>query len=81
VILPYIEGLRFQELAERYNLYCTRMWEVHPKKDKAVERLLLQFEKKPGELIKEEPLIIQKEERNEWTEAYRELTGAFYLKM
>lgn len=80
VILPYIEGLRFQELARDYNLYCTRITEVKPKADKPIERLLLQFERyeKP---LQRDSLTIQLEGRNEWTDAYVALTGDFYLYM
>lgn len=80
LILPYIEGLRFQELARTYNFYCNRITEVQPKADKKVERLLMQFERKEKELQKDS-LVIQKEARNDWTEAYIALTGAFYLHM
>jgi len=80
VILPFIEGLRFEEMAATYNLYCTRKTEVKPKAEKPVERLLLEFEK-----VKKEPvidqLVIQKEARNDWTDDYINLTGDFYLKM
>lgn len=80
VILPFIEGLRLQELARNYNLYCNKITEVKPKADKSVERLLLQFEKieKP---LQKDSLIIQSELRNEWTAAYIALTGDFYLYM
>ncbi len=80
VILPYIEGLRFQELAQHYNLYCTRIMEVQPKQEKPVERLLMQFEKNDKPLNKKN-LVIQHEGINVWTEAYVALTGAFYLYM
>lgn len=80
VILPVIEGLRFKELAQTYNFYCTKITNVKPKVDKPVERLLLQFEKTQKE-TQEDELIIQHDGRNEWTEEYMALTGAFYLKM
>lgn len=80
VILPFIEGLRFEEMAATYNLYCTRKTEVKSKEDKPVERLLLEFEKEKKEQTTDE-LVIQKEERNDWTDAYIALTGEFYLKM
>ncbi|GAB5550909.1 MAG: tRNA1(Val) (adenine(37)-N6)-methyltransferase [Saprospiraceae bacterium] len=80
VILPLIEGLRFQELAAPYHLYCTKVMKVKPKKDKPVERLLLQFERNKLPQQTNE-LIIQKEARNDWTEDYIDLTKAFYLKM
>lgn len=80
VILPFIEGLRFQELAESYKLHCTKIMEVQPKKDKPIERLLMQFEKSRKPPTRES-LIIQHDVVNEWTEAYIALTGAFYLYM
>ncbi len=80
LILPYIEGLRFQELAQSYHLYCTKVTHVKPKAGKPVERLLMQFECKP-KMLQEDELVIQKEERNDWTEAYIALTREFYLKM
>lgn len=80
LILPYLEGLRFQEMAKNYNLFCTKMTEVRPKKDKSVERLLLQFERKEKE-TEIDAIIIQKEKRNDWTKEYIALTGDFYLKM
>lgn len=80
VVLPYIEGLRFIELAATYKLYCTRSMEVRPKAEKPVERLLLQFERREKEQVRES-LVIQKERRNDWTDSYVALTGDFYLKM
>ncbi|MEM1319825.1 MAG: methyltransferase [Bacteroidota bacterium] len=81
VILPLIEGLRFREIAERYHLFCTRMTEVRPKKDKKIERLLLQFEHERGGDEQVDELIIQHENRNDYTEDYIALTGEFYLNM
>ena len=80
VILPYIEGLRFCELATTYQLYNTRMTEVYPKAEKPVERLLLQFEKAKKE-VQTAQLTIQQSEGNEWTAGYKALTKAFYLKI
>lgn len=80
VVLPWIEGLRFQELAAEYHLHCTRETRVKPKKEKPVSRLLLQFEREEKAKQVSE-LVIQKEGRNEWTDDYRALTAMFYLKM
>ncbi|MDX1941497.1 MAG: methyltransferase [Saprospiraceae bacterium] len=80
VILPFIEGLRFQELAKHYHLYCNKIMEVYPKVEKPVERLLMQFEKSEKTLEKEK-IIMRNEGINEWTEDYIRLTGAFYLYM
>ncbi|MCB9303929.1 MAG: methyltransferase [Lewinellaceae bacterium] len=80
LVLPYIEGLRFQELAESYHLHCTRMTEVYPKQGKPVERLLMQFERQ-GKSLEKDSLVIQKEQNNDWTAQYIKMTGAFYLNM
>jgi tRNA1Val (adenine37-N6)-methyltransferase len=53
---------------------------VKSKKEKPVERLLLQFEKVNQPEITDE-LIIQFEKRNDFTPAYIALTKEFYLKM
>ncbi len=80
LILPYLEGLRFCELAETYNLYCVRSQEVLPKAGRQVERLLMEFKReKPEECIQEPQLIIQKGGANDWTEDFRNLTKDFYL--
>ena len=80
VVLPYIEGLRFQELAQSYHLHCTRMTEVFPRPGKQVERLLMQFELEKKPLL-QDSLVIQQEKGSEWTEEYVRLTGGFYLNM
>ena len=78
VILPLIEGLRFKELAERAGLFCTKMTEILPKKDKAVERLLLQFE--PHKTETERAILIIQEGvgRHEYTKEYTTLLKDFY---
>jgi len=80
VVLPFIEGLRFKELARNYNLYCTKVTQVKSKKEKPIERLLLQFQK-VNQLEETNELIIQFEKRNDFTPEYMALTRAFYLKM
>lgn len=77
-ILPLIEGLRFQELAESYNLYCTRQVEVKPRPSKPTERLLLTFGKEK-QAIRKEVLILQEEDSKLRMPAYKALTAAFYL--
>jgi len=80
IILPYIEGLRFKEMATSYRLYCRRLTGVRSKADKEIERLLMEFELSPGELAEDE-LVIQEKGHYEWTEAYTALTREFYLFM
>lgn len=80
LILPYIEGLRFKERAEQCGIYCSRVTEVKPKKDKSVERLLMSFGRKKVE-TEQDSMVIQYEKRNDYTPEYVALTKDFYLKM
>lgn len=79
VILPYLEGLRFQERAEAYHLYCTRITEVTPVPGKPVERLLMQFEPTPKGQVTDQLLLRNRGGGEDYTEAYRALTKEFYL--
>lgn len=78
LILPYLEGLRFCELAGTYQLHCQASTEVRSKAGRPVERLLLTFGRIKQNPVEEE-LILQ-DESGEWTAAYKALTKAFYLK-
>ena len=80
VILPHQEGLLFQKIASQFQLYLSRITNVHSKKGKPTERLLQEFQKRKQPLQKEK-LIIQHEARNDWTTEYVLLTQSFYLKM
>lgn len=80
VILPLLEGLRFQEIAAHYHLYTTRLAEVSPRPEQGTNRLLLQLEQQPSpDTPVREAFAIYQTGRNEWTEAYRQLTREFYL--
>ena len=80
VILPNVEGELFISQAEQNSLFLTKKIEVRSKKDKPVERLLMEFSKVKQELQIEE-LVIQFEERNHFTPDYIKLTKDFYTIM
>ncbi len=81
VILPLIEGLRFQEVAKTYALYCTKITEVKSRPAGSVERLLMQFEKTATENIAKDELAIYQEKGKAHSAEYIALTKDFYLKM
>lgn len=81
VILPYLEGLRFKEMAETYGLYANRVTSVRGKVGKPVERLLIEFCKEKCDDLNEDELVIQVGGRDEYSEEYINLTRDFYLKM
>ncbi len=79
VVLPMIEGMRFQEMANNYGLYCNKVTEVSPIKGKKANRMLMQFEKNEKVLAKDEFVVWEKE--GQYSKAQIELTKDFYLDM
>ena len=74
VILPFMEGLRFAELAERNRLHLYRRENVKTTESDAVERILLSFRyAKRVDEVKESDLIIQNND-GEYTKEYIALT-------
>lgn len=80
VILPYLEGLRFEEMARQYHFYLTKKTEVLPNEGKPVERLLMEFAYEEAPTI-QETLVIETDKRHVYTAEYVDLTKDFYLKM
>jgi tRNA1Val (adenine37-N6)-methyltransferase len=81
VILPPLEAELFISIANRNNFYLNRQLNIKPKKEKSIERVLMEFSQKKIAEIEIKELIIQHEQRNDWTDDYIQLTGDFYLKM
>ena len=79
VILPYHEALSFIELAHHNKLYCSRQWGFRARKEKPIERWLLEFSTNP--LTKDEGEIILYKIGEEWSDEYKLLTKDFYLKI
>lgn len=78
VILPENEGRHLLSLAEQTGWYCTRECIFQSRKEKPVERLLLEFQRFPSS-TKKESLVLYSTGEN-WSNAYRALTRDFYLK-
>jgi len=77
IILPFIQGDQFIDLALQNSLYLERKISIFPKASKKANRLVLVFA-----LVslpcKEESIIIR-EESNKYTKQYQYLTKDFYL--
>jgi len=78
VILPVPEGIRFESLMKKYGFYPTRKMLVYPRPGKKANRTLIQFERYDKQEFGEEILTIRNNE-NEYSSAYKELTKDFYL--
>lgn len=77
LILPYIEGLRFVELATIAGLNLIKKTEVYSIEGKSPERLLMSFSRLPGQL--EVDSLNIRDRNNVYTEEYKQLTREFYL--
>lgn len=78
VVLPYAEGLAFTDAARARQLHLTRVCEFRSRTDKPVERLLMEFGKNTEKVTKEELILYSAGDT--WSDRYRALTRAFYLK-
>jgi len=78
VILPFLESKLLKTLAAKAGLYCIRECNFHSRSQKPVERVLMEFSSQAGEVTLGKLCLYEQGE--EWTSAYKALTGEFYLK-
>lgn len=78
VIVPYLEGLRFIEIAETYNLHLSKKTLVRSGEGTKIVRLLLCFTKSKVKEAEETDFYLYDEDKNRSTD-FRELTKDFYL--
>ena len=78
VVLPYIEGLRFSELARSYGLYPVRILQLRPEDEQPIERLVIQLERKRQEPIRYD--LVMQYEGGAPTRQFKRLTKAFYTE-
>lgn len=76
VVLPYIEGLRFSELARSYNLYPVRILQLRPEDEQPIEHLVIQLERKRMEPIRFD--LVMKYDTGEPSRQFKRLTKPFY---
>lgn len=82
VVLSWLEGLRFVELAEEYQLYPHRLAKVSPHPDKSANRILLQLKQLPADEVQEEIFSIYATsgEGAARSASYQSLTEDFFLE-
>ena len=78
LILPHREEASFVSLARKFRLFPSRITRVRGTAQSPVKRSLLEFSFR--EVPPREDLLTLEVDRNQYTEAYRELTRDFYLK-
>jgi tRNA1Val (adenine37-N6)-methyltransferase len=80
-ILPTAEGLRLIEHASAAGLQCCRRCDVYPKAAKPSKRLLLEFVRDEAHHpLVSESLVVEADQRHDYTQEFRDLTKEFYLR-
>ncbi len=78
IILPVEQAFKCTTIADKYSLYLNRRCNVFPKPNKKQHRTLLELSKRNNELT-ENDLIIETENRHNYTHDYINLTKDFYI--
>lgn len=78
VILPYTEGIEFEALAKERGLFCIRKTAFRTRREKPIERWLMEFG--AHEVEKSDDEILLYSDGLEWSDDYIRLTRDFYLK-
>ncbi len=78
-ILPKLEAQLLCELAIPLGLYWTRIADVHGRPGKPVERLMLQFEKSPYNLHREQICVYAEKSGPAYSSEFSFMTRGFYL--
>ncbi|MFH2096281.1 MAG: methyltransferase [Bacteroidota bacterium] len=79
-ILPYENAGDFISLAGTHNLFPVRKLIVYPKEGKPARRMLLTFSRH-NKICEIETLHIETAERHQYSDAYKELTKEFYIRL
>ena len=78
VILPYSHKPTFVELAKQQSLFLNKVTHVYPTNKSEIKRMLLSFSFKDIE-IKQDSLVIEPEQRHQYSKEYIQMTKDFYL--
>ena len=83
IILPPAETKTFIDVAATYHLFIKRMLHIQTVPSKPVCRMLIELSKTTAQFYEtwsENKLCIEKADRSDYTDAYKQLTKDFYLK-
>lgn len=80
IILPLNEGLQCVDFAFAKGLFCTKYITVYPKPTAPAKRLLLEFSLQSAQKQVSE-LVIESDERHQYSEQFTALAKDFYLKL
>lgn len=80
VIIPYDVFDRFDHQCRLCGLYTNRITHVRPLQSKPIIRVLVEYSKKPVDVVEASEIVIEYSRHN-YTKEYIALTKDFYLKM
>ena len=78
LILPYEEKANVIALAQNNKLFCNNILNIKPTINKQYKRILMEFSCKQN-ILKENTIAIEEQERHVYTNEYKLLTKDFYL--
>ncbi|WGE31471.1 methyltransferase [Actinobacillus genomosp. 2] len=78
-ILPFEVAEKLREQSQTSGLFCTKIYHVITKQGQSPKRAIISFSLHQQSIDKQELVIYTVE--NQYTEAFRQLTQAFYLNM
>ncbi len=79
LILPVRESYEFEKLGKANGLFLHSVVEIKPTPGHSVKRRLMQFGLSSAFMVVTDELCIEKGDRHDYTQEYRELTRDFYL--
>jgi len=80
IILPFEEGKLFIATANRYGMHIHRQLAIFARQEKPQERWIFELGKSSPKHFTSESLILL-ENREDWSEGYKNLAKDFYLKL
>lgn len=78
-ILPFEAGEKLIRQSEKSPLFCVEKWAIQTKPNQAPKRMIVSFSQQ-AQVCYEHTLVIY-DENNQYSDAFKQLTQAFYLNM
>lgn len=80
IIYPVKDLDLIKDIAKSHDLYLHEIWKIKPTLEKPAHRFIGKFKKSEKSEIKTHTFAIEKRERHDYTDEYKEFGKEFYLK-
>jgi len=78
LILPHKEAMLFSDVASQHGLFCNRRYHFRTRKEKPLERTMMEFSRQTQSVDEGEVLLY--DSGSNWSSSYRNLISDFYIK-